>query len=106
MSFQDAIARMESAVFDRLGEDATWSGVDGTVRVRRREADEDLRYDTGAIVETGRTIRVRKIDVPAPAEDDTVEILDDDGNVIESIVISGVPEIDRTDVWTCSYRLG
>lgn len=105
MSFADQQARLQQAVFDRLGADATWSGVDGTVRVRRREADEELRYDNGAIVETGRTIRVRKSDVPSPAQGDTVDILDADGNVVESAVISGEPRLDRTGVWTCSYRL-
>ncbi len=107
MGFRDAIGRMESAVFDRLGEDATWTGVVEPVRVRRREADEELQQTYGEIVATGRSIRVRKSEVDAPAEGDEVQILDDDGNPVAgaAYTVTGEPELDRTDVWTCKVIL-
>jgi hypothetical protein len=38
MSFRtQAVVRQQAAIFDRLGDDATWQGITGTVRVRLRE---------------------------------------------------------------------
>jgi hypothetical protein len=102
MSFTQAIARQQDAIFDRLGEDADWDGV-GVVRVRRREADEDLHFDRGAIVETGHTIKVRKSQVDAPAIGQVVQILDDNGDPLPDAMfeVSGEPKLDRRRVWTC-----
>lgn len=106
MTFPRAVARLEQAVFDRLGESAEWQDV-GTVRVRRKEADEDLRLDNGQLVATGRIIKVRKSEVPTPAEGQTVQLLDEDGAAVagELYVVSGEPTLDTKGVWTCQVQL-
>lgn len=103
MSFPEAQGRLQQAVFDRLGEDAAWSGIAGTVRVRWREADEELHLDRGAIVETGRRIKVRRSDVSSPTKGQQVQILDQDGAPIagQLFVVVGKPTLDRKGVWTC-----
>lgn len=102
MSFSQAIERQQAAIFDRLGEDADWEDV-GTVRVRRREADEELQFERGRVIETGRRIKVRRSEVPEPARGQTVQILDDNGDPVSdgTFVITGEPELDRRGVWTC-----
>ena len=106
MSFPQAQARLEAAVFDRLGEDATWDGVSGTVRVIRRVADEELRFDVATIIQTGVTIRVRKSEVAAPAEGQQVQVIDDSGTplAVGLFVINGEPQIDRKGVWHCPAK--
>lgn len=106
MSFAESVARQQDAVFRTLGEDADWEGV-GTVRVRRREADEELRFDRGAIVETGRTIRVRKSEVPSPTQGQVVQILDAAGDPVAdaTFVVTGEPMLDRKGVWTCPVQV-
>lgn len=106
MTFAESVARSQAAIFRALGEDATWTGVAGPVRVRRREEDEELRLDQGELVAIGRWIRVRKSEVPAPAEGDQVQILDAAGNPVagEMFTVAGEPELDRTAVWTCKVR--
>lgn len=112
MSFAESVARQQEAVFRTLGEDATWQGVAGKVRVIRREADEEMRFGGsgfggGEIVATGRTIRVRKSQVAAPADDQTVQILDAAGAPVAGALyrVAGTPEIDRKGVWHCRVKL-
>jgi len=103
MSFLEAQARLQAAVFERLGEDAIWSGIADPVRVRRREDDEELRLDRGSIVATGRLIKVRQIEVATPTAGDTVQVLDEDGSPISGALytVTGEPMLDRKGVWTC-----
>lgn len=103
MSFSESVARSQAAIFRALGEDATWTGVAGPVRIRRREEDEEIRLDQGELVATGRRIRVRKSEVPDPAEGNQVQILDAAGNPVAGALftVAGAPELDRTAVWTC-----
>lgn len=100
--------RQQAAIFERLGEDATWDGASGPVRVLRRITDQDVRLGTATIVQTGVIIRVRKLEVPAPADGQQVQILDDDGNPLADglYVLNGEPEIDRKSVWHCPARQG
>lgn len=106
MSFAGSVARQQDAIFSTLGEDADWEGV-GTVRVRRREADEELQFERGKVIETGRRIKVRRSEVPEPALGQTVQILDDNGDPVPdgTFVISGEPELDRRGVWTCLVEI-
>lgn len=99
-----AQARLQAAVFARLGEAATWTGVAGNVRVLRREADEELHLDRGTIIEDGGRIRVRQSEVAAPAVGNEVQILDVDGNPVAGALytVSGEPQLDRKGVWTCT----
>lgn len=98
-----AQARLQDSVFARLGENASWTGVTGAVRVCRREYDEALRLERSTVIETGVTIRVRKSEVPAPAIGNQVQMLDDDGNAIagDLYAINGRPKLDRKGVWHC-----
>lgn len=106
MSFPQAKSRLEAAVFDRLGEDAIWEGITGTVRVRRFVADQDMHLGSSVIVETGVSLKVRKCEVPVPAQGQQVQVLDDDGNPLSDglYLITGEPELDRKAVWRCPAR--
>lgn len=106
MPFSDALVRLEAAVFDRLGEDASWSGITGTVRVRRREADEEIGFGHGFAIVDGARIKVRKSEVPAPIEGDQVQVLDSNGTPLEDggFIVAGEPRLDRKGVWTCPVK--
>ena len=107
MSFAEAQARLQQAVFDRLGEDATWTGVDAPVRVIRREYDEEGRFDVAVQVPTVRRLRVRKSEVPVPADGDEAQILDALGEPVDGAFyrVAGEPQLDRKGVWTCPVIL-
>ncbi|HVM38296.1 MAG TPA: hypothetical protein VM265_07915 [Sphingomicrobium sp.] len=106
MSFAETLARQQQAVFDRLGEDATWTGVEDVVRVRRREADEELRFDRGAAVMGGHLIMVRRSEVADPVEGNQVQILDASGEPVPGALyaLAGEPMLDRKGVWRCAVR--
>lgn len=108
MGFAGAVALQQNAVFRALGEDANWDGVTGPVRVRRLAADQDVRLGMATIVQTGVIIRVRKLEVPAPADGQQVQILGDDGSPLADglYFINGEPELDRKSVWHCPARQG
>ena len=103
---QDVLARQQDAIFRVLGEDAQWDNVAGSVRVMRREADETIRSDFSELIGTGRTIKVRKSDVPAPAEGQQVQILDANGDPAADALfeVAGEPQLDRRGVWHCPVR--
>lgn len=102
---QAALERQQDAIFRVHGEDAAWNG-GSTVRVIRREADENIHLTYGEAIETGRTIKVRKSEVVAPAEGQQVQILDADGNDVAGALfeVSGEPKLDRRGVWTCPVK--
>lgn len=95
MSFAESVARQQDAIFHALGEDAEWQGIAGTVRVRRSERDEDLRFDDGAAVVTTRFIKVRRSEVPSPEEGQKVVC------AAGAFRLTGEPRLDRKSVWTC-----
>jgi hypothetical protein len=108
MPFGASQARLQQAVFDRLGEDAAWSGsVTATVRVRRRDADEEVGFVHGTALVDGHRIKVRKSEVPAPVEGDRVQILDEAGAPVDGALyaVAGEPKLDRKGVWTCLVEL-
>ena len=107
MSFTEAAARLQEAVFRRLGEDAQWEGVDDPVRVIRREYDEQGRFDESVAIVTVRRIRVRRSEVRVPADGQAVQLLDAAGADIAggAYVVDGEPEIDRKGVWSCPVKL-
>lgn len=106
MSFAERVERQQDAVFRTLGEDASWSGIAEPVRVIRREADEELRLERGAIVATGRVLRVRRAEVPEPAEGDEAQILDAAGAPVagELFRVTGEPMLDRKGAWVCQIE--
>lgn len=97
LSFPSMRARGEDAVFRVLGEDAAWSGIDPTVRIRYRQKDEDSRLAHGQVVQRAAFVRVRKIEVTAPAIGDQVTRMESG----EILVVIGEPLIDEKDVWEC-----
>lgn len=108
MSFAGAAARLQEAVFGRLGDDAIWEGVAEPVRVLWRESDDDLRFEAGSIIATGRMLRVRRSEVPAPADGHSVQILDEEGAPIAGALfaVAGEPRLDRKGVWHCQLAKG
>lgn len=106
MNFPQAKARLEQAVFDRLGEDATWEGTADPVRIRCFVADEELRLGSGVVIQTGVTIKVRKSEVAAPQQDQQVQVLDESGSPLADglFVVNGEPQLDRKGVWRCPAR--
>ena len=108
MSFAGAAELLQAAVFNRLGEDAQWEGVDGAVRVRRREYDEESRFsEGGSEILTVRYIRVRRSEVTQPSGGQEIQILNDAGAPIEGALyrVNGEPELDRKGVWRCPVEL-
>jgi hypothetical protein len=103
---QDVLTRQQDAIFRVLGEAAQWQGVADPVRVRRREADETIRTDFSDLIGTGRTIIVRKAEVPAPVEGDQVQILDDAGDPLADALfeLAGEPQLDRRGNWHCPVK--
>lgn len=97
MSFAEVVARQQKAVFDRLGEDAAWSGVAGTVRVRLREEDDSARLGEGTILMGVMHLRVRRSDVPEPSVGESV-ILIASGRAFK---VSSDPSLNRRGVWMC-----
>lgn len=97
MSFAQALVRQQAAIFDRLGEDAGWTGISGTVRVIFRHYDEDARLGQGSIVSRRHFIRVRKSEVAAPASGNIVTPQESGG----SYKICAEPMLNRKGVWEC-----
>lgn len=109
MAFPQAtIARLESAVYDRLGEFAQWQGVADPVRVRRpRDGDQEFRLQYGELLVDAAIITVRQSEVAEPQDGDQVQILDDDGNAIAELLfaVAGEPKLDRKKgVWICQAK--
>lgn len=103
---QDALVRQQTAIFDVLGDDAQWEGVADPVRVKLNVADESIRGDYSDLVATGRTIKVRKSEVAAPAVGDQVQMLDSSGDPVSDSLfeVAGEPMLDRRGVWTCPVK--
>ncbi|MCC0808587.1 hypothetical protein FPV16_20650 [Methylobacterium sp. W2] len=104
----DAFAMGVDAIFDdpNLAIDAIWragGGSDGVpVRVIRKSPEAivglgDNRYDLNAML-----IDIRLSEVAAPAKGDAVDLLDDDGELTETLLVIGMGKIDtRRLVRTC-----
>ena len=94
-AFDDAVARQQAAIFDRLGADATWDGSAEPVRVIQRDYDDDVRIGRAAIIAGRVIIKVRKSEIATPEADHVVIIGSD------SFKIIGDPMLDRKKVWNC-----
>lgn len=97
MSFAPIRTRLIDAVFRRLGEDATWTGVDGPVQVRPTEREEAGDFGQSRDVVLVNFIRVRRSEVPSAAIGQQV-ILSADGRVF---VVMAEPILTRNAVWIC-----
>lgn len=104
MSFADSAAIMRDSIFTRGGEDAVWlsGGVGGgaACKVLRAQPDQAVNFgDQRAIVPTAM-FRVRRSEIPAAGDGDTVTIGADTFQII------GVPTMDKyRQVWTCEAVL-
>lgn len=97
MSFAEARTRQQAAVFDRLGEDAGWTGVADPVRIRLRRYDGEAGLGDGDLIVRRVFIRVRASDVPRPASGDEVTPSETGG----TFVVRGDPMLDQKNVWEC-----
>ena len=97
MSFAASRDRLQSAIFARLGEDATWTGQADPVRVRFVEADAELGFGEARLIASAMAIRVRRSEVEAPAVGDEVT-LTASGRTLR---LSQEPQVDRNGVWEC-----
>jgi hypothetical protein len=106
MSFPRALERQQQAVFDRLGEDADWDGI-GTVRVRRREADETIRGDFSDLVGTGRTHQGAQVRSRAPGGRRPGANPGRSRRPVADALfeVDGEPMLDRRGVWTCPVKI-
>lgn len=96
------------SIFDdpNMADDAIWragGGSDGVaVRVIRKTPEAIVglagnQFDLAAML-----IDVRLSEVAAPAKGDAVDLLDDDGEVTETLIVTGMSKIDtRRLVRTC-----
>ncbi len=100
MSFAGAVDRQQDAVFRALGEDAAWSGVVGSVRIRCAERDDLDGWGEGQRIVRTRFVRVRQSEVADPAVGDTVTRAGD--GVVLQVVAK--PRLTRTRVWTCEVK--
>lgn len=97
MSFAGAVDRQQAAIFRSLGEDGQWAGAPARIRATTR--DELEPFGSSRDVVTARFVRVRKVEVPAPATDDIVTR--EDGTLLKVIA---EPTLDAKRVWTCQVK--
>lgn len=95
MSFPQARGRLQTAVFGRLGEAATWNGE--PVRARLGEGDEEVGLGDSRLILGGLALRVRRSDVASPGSGDDVRLTD----AGRRFQVSGDCRIDANGVWTC-----
>lgn len=96
-SFAERVARMQDAVFQTLGEDASWTGVDQTVRVRHRTMDDVEGFGGGQVLVTSEVIMARRSEVPSPAVDDIVTLAKSG----LQYRVTAKPKVDRKGRWVC-----
>lgn len=101
MSFPAALERQQAAIFARLGEDATWEGAAGPVRVIRRDEDRQFGGEIEIVAEA-HVFRVRRSEVDSPTAGQTVTLADSG----ESFTVMGTPKLDRRRVWHCEMDPG
>jgi hypothetical protein len=101
VSFAEVVERQQDAVFRRLGEDATWSGIADPVRIRFAERDDSLAWSEGRTVALVRFVRVRRSEVASPAIGDVIVRTEQGGQQLEVIE---TPTLDRKGVWLMGVK--
>ena len=103
MSITGAQARIDDAVFQRFGEDATYvtrfgQRIEG-VRVVRKRPDETVRFADSQLITPTCALRVRKADVDVVDAGDS--IIFTDGGIEIEYVLHGDGKLNaRRTVWT------
>lgn len=95
MSFAEAVTRQQDAVFRSLGEDAAWTGIAASVRVRCRSRDAIEPFGASHDVVQVAFIHVRPSEVPAPAHGDQAVLARGTFTVIAQ------PLQNSKGVWVC-----
>ncbi len=96
MSFPELRRRLVDTVFERFGEDAVWTGLGETVRVRFRTRDEDARFQEGQYITRITTIEVRSWEYDEPVPGDVVKM------AAGNFRVGGDPTLDPRGVWICA----
>lgn len=103
MSFADSRSRIVDTAFERFGEDASWSGVTGLVRIHRvRGLRPGILPEANPVVADQRFgpqsgyVRVRPDDVATPRDGDIVAPV-----VGSPLTVVGDPVRDRKQIWFC-----
>lgn len=96
MSFAEPRGRLVDAIFARFGEDSTWTGISGPVRVVPREEDGEAQLGQASQIVKLKFLRVRKAEVPGPVRGDIAAL----ASGISYKVIAD-PELDRRGIWHC-----
>lgn len=108
MSFTEALARKDDAVFRRFGEDAVYrpaSGIDiGPVRIIPKRPDEVDRFGESRFITSTCRVRVRRSEVPAPRVRDIFVIMED-GQEVQFILTADPMLNARRTVWTAEAEL-
>lgn len=97
MSFAASRDRLQTAIFDRLGEDASWTGQAEPVRVRFVEADTEMGFGEARLIASAMAIRVRRSQVDAPQVGDEVGLIASG----RTLRLSQEAQVDRNGVWEC-----
>lgn len=101
MGFSRHLRVLVAAVDEHLGERALWAGRDGEIVVHLFDADEIARLGSTEIIVAGRMVQVHRRWVPDPRTHDVVQLLDDDGGLVETLKVSAPPECDVDGYWRC-----
>lgn len=96
MSFAEAVERQQDAVFRRLGEPGSWTGLADQVLIRCTEQDQLEPFGASRDVLKVRFVRVRRSQVAQPVQGQLVTR--ESGEVLR---VFGTPVLDRKGVWTC-----
>lgn len=94
--------RQQAAIFRTLGEDAAWTGVAVSVRIRVAERDDLDGWGDSRVVVRTRFVRVRRSEVASPAPDQIITRARAGADLLKVI---GTPRLDRKGVWTCEVKV-
>jgi hypothetical protein len=104
MSFAEHRSTLVDSVFAVFGEDARWPGVSEAVRVRRSSSEDEEMVSRLSVIMAAEVLRVRKSEVPSPANGDLVELLDAAGVPTgETLKVTGEPRTTRNGVWEMAF---
>lgn len=97
MGFPEARARQQTAVFARLGEPGSWTGITDPVQVRLIEGDELASLGETQLILGSLAIKVRRSDVASPTTGDECRLTGSD----RLFRVTSDPMLDRNAAWIC-----
>lgn len=106
-NFSDNLPALDDAVFDHLGDPASWAGLEGTVQIILAEPDEVAQFgQSSSVIVPTRILQVRRSEVAAPIKGDIVC----PGRMEAAVFVPGArslkiiarPQLDEVGtVWRC-----